>query len=168
VEISAPGGEEIAKRTFNAQLGILGGISILGTSGIVEPMSEQALIDTIKVKMDVRKADGAEYLVITPGNYGETFLKSHIVLSDIDSVKCSNFNRRRAGITRVNQFQRRAAGRPHRKVYQSRARSHETRIPDTATPGWNILRATRRLGAPRRKSSKGFVTCGTTEDASRS
>jgi cobalt-precorrin-5B (C1)-methyltransferase len=91
VEISVPEGEEIAKRTFNAQLGILGGISILGTSGIVEPMSEQALIDTIKVKMDVRKADGAEYLVITPGNYGETFLKSHTALPEIDSVKCSNF-----------------------------------------------------------------------------
>jgi cobalt-precorrin-5B (C1)-methyltransferase len=91
VEISVPEGEEIAKRTFNANLGILGGISILGTSGIVEPMSEQALIDTIKVKMSVRKADGAEYLVITPGNYGETFLKSHIALPEIDSVKCSNF-----------------------------------------------------------------------------
>lgn len=91
VEISVPEGEEVAKRTFNANLGILGGISILGTSGIVEPMSEQALIDTIKVKMSVRKADGAEYLVITPGNYGETFLKSHIALTEIDSVKCSNF-----------------------------------------------------------------------------
>lgn len=91
VEISVPEGEELAKRTFNAQLGVIGGISILGTSGIVEPMSEQALIDTIKVKMNVRKEDGAEYLVITPGNYGEIFLKSYIVLPDIDSVKCGNF-----------------------------------------------------------------------------
>jgi len=91
VEISVPEGEEIAKRTFNAQLGVLRGISILGTSGIVEPMSEQALIDTIKVKINVRKADGAEYLVITPGNYGETFLKSHFALPEQDSVKCANF-----------------------------------------------------------------------------
>ncbi len=91
VEISVPEGEEIAKRTFNAQLGVLGGISILGTSGIVEPMSEQALVDTIRVKMNVRKADGAEYLVITPGNYGETFLKSHIAIPEVDSVKCGNF-----------------------------------------------------------------------------
>lgn len=91
VEIIVPEGEEIARRTFNAQLGILGGISILGTSGIVEPMSEQALIDTIKVKMNVKKAEGAEYLIITPGNYGETFLKSHIQLPEADSVKCSNF-----------------------------------------------------------------------------
>lgn len=91
VEISVPEGEELARRTFNGQLGILGGISILGTSGIVEPMSEQALIDTIKVKMNVRKADGAEYLIITPGNYGETFLKSHVVLPEPDVIKCSNF-----------------------------------------------------------------------------
>lgn len=91
VEIAVPEGEALAKRTFNGQLGIYGGISILGTSGIVEPMSEQALIDTIKVKMNVRKADGAEYLIITPGNYGEAFLKSHILLPDLDSVKCSNF-----------------------------------------------------------------------------
>ncbi|HML37197.1 MAG TPA: cobalt-precorrin-5B (C(1))-methyltransferase CbiD [Bacillota bacterium] len=91
VEISVPGGEEIAKKTFNSRLGVVGGISILGTSGIVEPMSDQALIDTIKVEMDVQKAAGTEYLVITPGNYGETFLKSQTALSGIYSVKCSNF-----------------------------------------------------------------------------
>ena len=91
VEISVPEGVETAKRTFNSQLGIVGGISSLGTSGIVEPMSEQALIDTIKVKMNVRKADGAEYLVITPGNYGETFLKAQMELPEIDTVKCSNY-----------------------------------------------------------------------------
>lgn len=91
VEISAPAGEEIAKKTFNSRLGVIGGISILGTSGIVEPMSDQALIDTIKVEMNVQKAGGAEYLVITPGNYGEIFLKSQTELSEIDSVKCSNF-----------------------------------------------------------------------------
>jgi len=91
VEISVPGGEEIARKTFNPQLGVLGGISILGTSGIVEPMSDQALVDTIKVKMDVRKADGAEYLVITPGNYGEAFFKTNMALPDIDTIKCGNF-----------------------------------------------------------------------------
>jgi cobalt-precorrin-5B (C1)-methyltransferase len=91
VVISIPGGEELAKRTYNPRLGIEGGLSILGTSGIVEPMSEQALIDTIKVEMDVRQATGAEYLVITPGNYGETFLKQHFIGRNFYSVKCSNF-----------------------------------------------------------------------------
>lgn len=91
VTISIPQGEELAKRTYNPRLGIEGGLSVLGTSGIVEPMSEQALIDTIKVEMDVRKALGAEYLVITPGNYGENFLKEHFANRDFYSVKCSNF-----------------------------------------------------------------------------
>ncbi|QOX65889.1 cobalamin biosynthesis protein CbiD [Anoxybacterium hadale] len=91
VEISVPQGSEIAKRTYNPRLGIVGGISILGTSGIVEPMSEQALIDTIKTEMNVRKAEGAEYLVITPGNYGETFLKKYLGKEEIAAVKCSNF-----------------------------------------------------------------------------
>ncbi|MHC1723620.1 MAG: cobalt-precorrin-5B (C(1))-methyltransferase CbiD [Aminipila sp.] len=91
VTISIPQGEELAKRTYNPRLGIEGGLSILGTSGIVEPMSEQALIDTIKVEMDVRKALGADYLVITPGNYGENFLKQHFANRDFYSVKCSNF-----------------------------------------------------------------------------
>jgi cobalt-precorrin-5B (C1)-methyltransferase len=91
VEISIPDGVEIAKRTFNPRLGIVGGISVLGTSGIVEPMSEQALIDTIKVEINVSKADGAEYLVITPGNYGETFIKSNLSIENKHFVKCSNF-----------------------------------------------------------------------------
>ncbi len=91
VEISIPEGVEIAKKTFNPRLGIEGGISILGTSGIVEPMSEQALIDTIKTEMNVRKAEGADYLVITPGNYGETFLKTYMNGKNIPAVKCSNF-----------------------------------------------------------------------------
>lgn len=91
VEISIPKGVEIAKRTYNPRLGIVGGISVLGTSGIVEPMSEQALIDTIKVEMNMQKAAGARYLVITPGNYGETFLKNTMKLGELYTVKCSNF-----------------------------------------------------------------------------
>jgi len=91
VEISIPKGIEIAKRTYNPRLGIVGGISVLGTSGIVEPMSEQALIDTIKVEINMQKAAGARYLVITPGNYGETFLKNTMKLGELYTVKCSNF-----------------------------------------------------------------------------
>ena len=75
VEISIPDGVKLAEKTFNPKLGIVGGISVLGTSGIVEPMSEQALVDTIKVEINVQKAAGAEYLILTPGNYRETFLK---------------------------------------------------------------------------------------------
>ncbi len=91
VVISIPEGEELAKKTFNPRLGIVGGISVLGTSGIVEPMSDSAVRDTISVELKYRRANGAEYAVIAPGNYGMDFLKSELGL-DIDSaVKCSNF-----------------------------------------------------------------------------
>lgn len=91
IEIFVPQGQELAKKTFNPKLGITGGISILGTSGIVEPMSEQALIDTIKVEMNVAKASGAAYLVLTPGNYGERFLRETRAAGELTYVKCSNF-----------------------------------------------------------------------------
>ena len=91
VVISAPGGEEVARKTFNPRLGIVDGISILGTSGIVEPMSEEALVGSIRVEMRQKVASGASYLLVTPGNYGETFLREHTTLPFSESLKCSNF-----------------------------------------------------------------------------
>ena len=91
VVISVPGGEETAKKTFNPRLGIEGGISILGTSGIVVPMSEAALIASIRLEMEMRHANGNEYLIITPGNYGEDFLREHVEIDLKNSMKCSNY-----------------------------------------------------------------------------
>lgn len=89
--ISVPMGIRIAKKTFNPRLGIEGGISILGTTGIVEPMSEQALIDTISVELDVRKAQNEEFIIVTPGNYGQDFLRDNLGIAVDKCVKCSNF-----------------------------------------------------------------------------
>lgn len=92
VVISIPSGVELAAKTFNPRLGIVGGISVLGTSGIVEPMSEQALIDTIRVEMRQKLANGMEYLLVVPGNYGIDFLDQYgHGLQLEDAVKCSNF-----------------------------------------------------------------------------
>lgn len=89
--ISVPGGEKTAEKTFNPILGIQGGISILGTSGIVEPMSETALIRSLELEMKQQAASGRKYLVVTLGNYGKNYLAE---LDDVpvkDSVKCSNY-----------------------------------------------------------------------------
>ncbi len=76
VTISVPNGEEIAKRTFNPRLGIEGGISIVGVSGIVKPFSEEAFIDSIRKCMEVAKASGSERVVINSGGKSERFVKT--------------------------------------------------------------------------------------------
>lgn len=91
VTISVPKGQETARRTFNPRLGIEGGISILGTSGIVEPMSEKALIRSIEVEISQHVAQGEQYLLITPGNYGADYLREHMDLPFEKNIKCSNY-----------------------------------------------------------------------------
>lgn len=91
VMIRVPDGAEIAKKTFNPKLGIEGGISILGTTGIVEPMSEKALTDTIFVEMKVRRENGMDYCYVVPGNYGSDFLHDTLGYQEDAAVKCSNY-----------------------------------------------------------------------------
>ena len=91
IEISVPNGEEIAKKTYNPRMGIEGGISIIGTSGIVEPMSNSALIDTIRLEERMRKAEGHNALLLTLGNYSENFIQKSMPFALEKSVKCSNF-----------------------------------------------------------------------------
>ena len=74
--ISVPQGAEIARRTFNPRLGIEGGISIIGVSGIVKPFSEEAFIDSIRKCMTVAKASGTERVVINSGGKSERFVKA--------------------------------------------------------------------------------------------
>ena len=91
VVISVPGGEETARKTFNPKLGIEGGISIIGTSGIVEPMSTKALLDTIRLELRQRKELGYDYVTVSPGNYGLDFMRDTYGYDLDRSVKCSNF-----------------------------------------------------------------------------
>lgn len=91
VEIFIPGGEQLAAKTYNGRLGIKGGLSILGTTGIVEPMSEAALVKTIHAELRVIKAAGDGPILITPGNYGETFCRDALGFKTKRSVLCSNF-----------------------------------------------------------------------------
>ena len=91
VVVSIPGGEAIAAKTFNPRLGIVGGLSVIGTSGVVEPMSTQALLDTLRVEMNVLRAGGVADLILTPGNYGEAFLRTMPDIARRPHVKCANF-----------------------------------------------------------------------------
>ena len=91
VLISIPEGEETAKKTFNPRLGITGGLSVLGTSGIVEPMSEKALTDTIYLEMKMLHESGCAYCYAVPGNYGIDFLTESMGIDPDLAVKCSNY-----------------------------------------------------------------------------
>ncbi|MCR5268188.1 MAG: cobalt-precorrin-5B (C(1))-methyltransferase CbiD [Lachnospiraceae bacterium] len=91
VTISVSEGEKLAELTFNPRLGIEGGISIIGTTGIVEPMSTKALLDTIRVELSQQKAMGKEVAVVSPGNYGLAFMKEQYGYDLDRAVKCANY-----------------------------------------------------------------------------
>ena len=91
ITVWMPEGETLAKRTFNPKLGIEGGLSILGTSGILEPMSEQAIVATIETEIRQLHAVGEEKVLVTPGNYGQAYASEYLGLDLAKSVKSSNY-----------------------------------------------------------------------------
>ena len=91
VVVSIPDGERLAARTFNPRLGIVGGISVIGTTGIVEPMSNQALVDTTKVEIRQLSAKGRADILMVPGNYGRDFARDRLGLDVSECVSMSNF-----------------------------------------------------------------------------
>ncbi len=91
VVVSIPAGVELAKKTFNPRLGIEGGISVLGTSGIVEPMSEEALLASIELELRQKRALGCDRLLLVPGNYGADFLRARCDVPEASLIKCSNY-----------------------------------------------------------------------------
>ena len=91
VVIDIPDGERLAAKTFNPHLGITGGLSVLGTTGIVEPMSDEALADSIRVEIRVMAARQTDAALITLGNYGYDYASGPMGLDMKDNVTCSNF-----------------------------------------------------------------------------
>lgn len=91
ITIYVPNGKEIALKTYNPRMGIEGGISIIGTTGIVEPMSSAALIDTIRLEMKMRHEEKLKTILLTIGNYSESFLANQMPFALDKSVKCSNY-----------------------------------------------------------------------------
>lgn len=91
IRIVVPEGRRLAEKTFNPRLGITDGISILGTTGVLEPMSERALVDTIALEIRAALAGKGRILLVTPGNYGQAYVQEYLKLSLTDAVKCSNY-----------------------------------------------------------------------------
>lgn len=91
VTISVPKGAEIAAKTYNPRMGIEGGISIIGTTGIVEPMSNSALVDTIRLEERMRREEGCRSLLLTLGNYSQSFIQRNMPFALDRCVTCSNF-----------------------------------------------------------------------------
>ena len=104
VVIRIKGGEDAAKRTFNPHLGVVGGLSVLGTSGIVEPMSQQALLDSLQLEIH-QAALQSRRLILAPGNYGLDYLAAHYLeLREIPIVKISNFIGEALDMAAAEQF----------------------------------------------------------------
>lgn len=91
ITVRIPEGRTLAKKTFNPRLGIEDGISVLGTSGIIEPMSDKAIVDTTETLIRQRKELGYRTILVTPGNYGQGYVTDYLGLDLSDSIKCSNF-----------------------------------------------------------------------------
>jgi len=92
VEVSVPNGEEIAKKTTNARLGILGGISILGSTGVVQPYSTAAWRASVHLAIDVAAANNLSHLVLSTGTQSEAFARRYLDLPDMAYIEAGIFS----------------------------------------------------------------------------
>lgn len=92
VQISVPNGEEIAKKTTNSRLGILGGISILGSTGVVQPYSTAAWRASVHLAIDVAASNGLSHLVLSTGTQSEAFARRYFDLPDLAYIEAGIFS----------------------------------------------------------------------------
>jgi cobalt-precorrin-5B (C1)-methyltransferase len=90
VEVAIPGGVEVAAKTYNPRLGIVGGLSVLGTTGIVRPYCRKAMLDSLKCSLDVAWACGVRSPVLAPGNIGAKAARTHFRLADEQMIEVGN------------------------------------------------------------------------------
>lgn len=91
VTVSVPGGQELARKTFNPRLGIIGGISILGTSGFVKPMNEAALLESLRLELSMIYSLGFRELYVTFAGTGEKFTRSIFSVETRNVIQCGNY-----------------------------------------------------------------------------
>ena len=164
VIISVPGGEETAKLTYNSRLGIVGGISILGTTGIVNPMSEDSWKASITIELTMLYNQGHRSVVLVPGNYGEDFATNTVGIPAGRIVNMSNFvghvlkEVQRIGFTKVlmighmGKFVKVAAG-----IFSTHSKDSDARME-------TLVANLALMGAPMELLEK-VDTCLTTEAA---
>ena len=159
VEISVPGGEEIAKKTDNPRLGIVDGISILGTTGVVQPFSTAAWRASVNVSIDVAAANNLPHMVITTGTQSELFAKRWLGLEDMAYVNVGIFHGCGTEAVRAAWDSTRDAGRHDRQVLQDR--DGQVRYACRGQQGGPGVPGVSRGGVRRvRRSAGGDARCG--------
>ena len=163
VTIWIPEGEQLALQTFNPKLGIQGGISVLGTTGIVKPMSEEALLETIRLEIHMKAVNGAKVLLMAPGNYGEEFLKKELGVPMGSAVLCSNFVKEAVLMAEMEGFRKLLFVGHIGKLIKVSAGVENThsRYGDGRMEQMAVL--TKELGHP--KLQEQIRVCNTTDDA---
>ena len=162
ITISIPGGDIVAQRTFNPRLGVVGGLSILGTTGIVRPMSEDAIIDTIKLELSTQRAAGHDHIALAFGQQGEAALIKALPEFRGKVVQMSNFVGATLDAAREMGFSRLTiAGHPGKlvKVSGGSMQTH-SKIGDGRREA--VITQLALLGAPK-DLIDGIYRCITTE-----
>ncbi len=163
ITVRIPEGAALAKKTFNPRLGIEGGISVLGTSGIIEPMSDKAIVDTTETLIRQRKELGHKTLLVTPGNYGQGYVTNYLGMDLSSSIKCSNFMGETIDLAVSYEFEKFLLVGNIGKIAKLSAGIMNTHS-HTADCRWEIIAANAAMEGASLELLKKMEDCITTED----